>query len=79
MLIKKIVHAAAMLVPAVAFGESAVHLDHAHLRAERGAGQYVKRPAFGTNFDAVMPYLILIAVLLWRPTGLFGTQTVERI
>jgi ubiquinol-cytochrome c reductase cytochrome c1 subunit len=47
MLIKKIVLAAAMLVPAVAFGESAVHLDHAgtdiHNDAslQRGARNFV--------------------------------------
>ena len=47
--------------------------------AEVMTATYLDYEWLGTNFDAVMPYLILIAVLLWRPTGLFGTQSVERV
>jgi branched-chain amino acid transport system permease protein len=33
----------------------------------------------GTNFHLIAPYLVMIAVLLIRPYGLFGTRKVERI
>jgi len=33
----------------------------------------------GRGFGSVMPYVIMIAVLLWRPSGLFGTKTVARV
>ena len=35
--------------------------------------------AFGHNFHAVFPYLVMIAVLVVRPYGLFGTRRVERL
>lgn len=35
--------------------------------------------AFGTNFHAVLPYLIMIIVLMFKPYGLFGTRKVERL
>jgi branched-chain amino acid transport system permease protein len=33
----------------------------------------------GNNFHVVMPYLLMIAVLLVRPFGLFGTKQVRRV
>lgn len=33
----------------------------------------------GTTFDRVMPYVVMIAVLLIRPYGLFGTKEVQRV
>jgi branched-chain amino acid transport system permease protein len=33
----------------------------------------------GNNFHTVMPYLVLVAILLLRPYGLFGTKEVERL
>jgi branched-chain amino acid transport system permease protein len=33
----------------------------------------------GSGFDAVVPYLVLLVVLLVRPYGLFGTKEVRRI
>ena len=35
--------------------------------------------AFGHNFHAVFPYLVMIAFLVFRPYGLFGVRTVRRI
>jgi branched-chain amino acid transport system permease protein len=34
---------------------------------------------FGHNFHAVFPYLVMIAVLIVRPYGLFGKREVERV
>jgi branched-chain amino acid transport system permease protein len=34
---------------------------------------------FGTNFHAVLPYLIMILVLIFKPYGLLGTHKVERL
>jgi branched-chain amino acid transport system permease protein len=33
----------------------------------------------GDNFSQVVPYLVMLAVLLARPFGLFGTREVERV
>ncbi len=33
----------------------------------------------GKNFHTVLPYLVMIAFLVVRPYGLFGTKTVERL
>lgn len=33
----------------------------------------------GRGFSDVMPYLVMIAVLLWRPSGLFGTRELSRV
>jgi branched-chain amino acid transport system permease protein len=33
----------------------------------------------GSGFDSVMPYVVMIAILLLRPYGLFGTKEVRRI
>ena len=35
--------------------------------------------SFGTNFHAVLPNLIMIIVLIFKPYGLFGTRKVERL
>ncbi len=32
----------------------------------------------GQGFDTVMPYAVMVAVLLVRPSGLFGTQELHR-
>jgi branched-chain amino acid transport system permease protein len=40
----------------------------------------VKVPdAFGAGFDQVVPYLLMLAIMLVRPQGLFGTKKVRRI
>jgi len=36
-------------------------------------------PWLGANFDVVVPYVILMATLMVRPYGLFGTPEVERV
>ncbi len=33
----------------------------------------------GRGFGSVMPYVIMIGILLWRPSGLFGTKSVARV
>ena len=33
----------------------------------------------GTNFHVVMPYVLMIAILMVRPYGLFGTKEVRRV
>ncbi len=33
----------------------------------------------GHGFGSIMPYVIMILVLLWRPSGLFGTREVARV
>jgi len=44
------------------------------------AGYQPKYAAFlGNNFYAVMPYVVMIAILLIRPYGLFGTKEVQRL
>lgn len=35
-------------------------------------------PALGANFHVVMPYVVMIAILVVRPHGLFGTVEVRR-
>ncbi len=34
---------------------------------------------FGQNFHAVFPYIVMILFLIFRPYGLFGRKTVERV
>lgn len=36
-------------------------------------------PWLGSNFSVVAPYVVMVAVLLFRPYGLFGTREVERV
>src|SRR5258708_12842469 len=45
------------------------------------AGGYIPNavPALGSEFADVVPYLIMLAVLLIRPYGLFGTREVTRV
>jgi len=33
----------------------------------------------GLGFHAVMPYLVMVLVLVVRPTGLFGTRELHRV
>jgi branched-chain amino acid transport system permease protein len=42
---------------------------------------YINEPlgSFGTNFHMVLPYLVMIVVLIFKPYGLFGTRKVERL
>ncbi|MDE0545717.1 branched-chain amino acid ABC transporter permease [Microbacterium sp. C7(2022)] len=41
--------------------------------------QPIFAPWLGTNFDNVVPYLIMIIVLLVRPYGIYGTKEVQRV
>lgn len=41
--------------------------------------QPVYAPWLGTNFENVVPYLIMLVVLLVRPYGIFGTREVQRV
>lgn len=43
------------------------------------AYQPTAAPWLGTNFDNVVPYLLMIIVLLVRPYGIFGTKEVQRV
>jgi branched-chain amino acid transport system permease protein len=36
-------------------------------------------PYVGSNFDVVVPYLIMVLVLMIRPYGLYGTPEVQRV
>jgi branched-chain amino acid transport system permease protein len=48
--------------------------------AESFAAGYQDRILFlGRGFGDVMPYVVMIAVLLVRPTGLFGTKDLARV
>ena len=47
--------------------------------AEIMAKGYLDYDWLGENFDVVVPYIVLVLVLLWRPNGLFGTRAVERV
>jgi branched-chain amino acid transport system permease protein len=33
----------------------------------------------GQGFSTLMPYVVMVAVLLVRPTGLFGTKETTRV
>ncbi len=39
---------------------------------------YLDYDWLGERFETVVPYLLLLPIMLWRPHGLFGTKTVER-
>lgn len=43
------------------------------------AYQPIHAPWLGPNFENVAPYVLMIAVLLVRPYGLYGTKEVERV
>lgn len=47
--------------------------------AEVYAGAYLEFEFLGTGFAGVMPYIVMMAVLLVRPYGLFGTEEVRRV
>ncbi len=50
--------------------------------AERYAGAYLVGDTWsflGGGFSAVLPYLLMMAVLLVRPYGLFGTEEIRRV
>jgi branched-chain amino acid transport system permease protein len=34
---------------------------------------------FGRGLSNVVPYVVLFAILLWRPWGLFGTREITRV
>lgn len=36
-------------------------------------------PFLGSGFGSIMPFVLMIAVLLWRPSGLFGTKEATRV
>jgi branched-chain amino acid transport system permease protein len=36
-------------------------------------------PVIGGSLGSVVPYIIMLAILLIRPTGLFGWRTIERV
>jgi len=44
------------------------------------AGYQPEHAAFlGEGFDAVLPYVVMVLILLVRPQGLFGTRAVVRV
>jgi branched-chain amino acid transport system permease protein len=48
--------------------------------AQTLASGYQDELAFlGRGLSGVVPYVVLFAVLLWRPTGLFGTREIHRV
>ena len=49
------------------------------ISALTSAYQPIHAPWLGPNFENVVPYVVMIAVLLIRPYGLFGTKEVQRV
>lgn len=49
--------------------------------AEVYAGTYLAEytPTLGVGFQLIVPYLVMLAVLLIRPYGLFGTREIRRV
>lgn len=47
--------------------------------AEVYTGAYLDFSFLGTGFAGIMPYIVMMAVLLVRPYGLFGTEEVRRV
>jgi len=43
------------------------------------SGYEDKVPFLGGGFGSIMPYIVMILVLLWRPSGLFGTKEIARV
>lgn len=43
------------------------------------SGYEDKIPFLGGGFGSIMPYIVMILVLLWRPSGLFGTKEIARV
>lgn len=46
--------------------------------AERLTAGYLD-PLIGANFASVLPYLLMLLILTFRPSGFFGWKTIERI
>jgi branched-chain amino acid transport system permease protein len=44
-----------------------------------GLAAYFLDPVFQGGVAAVFPFVIMVLILLIRPTGLFGWKTIERI
>ena len=44
-----------------------------------GLAAYFLDPVFQGGVAAVFPFVIMVVILLIRPTGLFGWKTIERI
>ncbi len=42
-------------------------------------GTFTYKAGLGLNFHLVFPYLIMVAILLFRPYGVFGTPEVRRV
>lgn len=47
--------------------------------AESAASSYLTFEWLGTGFGGVVPYVVMLAVLLVRPFGLFGTEEIRRV
>ena len=45
------------------------------------AGQYLAQytSTLGAGYQTIVPYIVMLAVLLVRPFGLFGTPEVRRV
>jgi branched-chain amino acid transport system permease protein len=73
-------------VERVAHGiELAPHVGHLQGQHQVGVAQqlaagYQDNLAFiGRGLSNVVPYVVLFAILLWRPSGLFGTREITRV
>jgi branched-chain amino acid transport system permease protein len=47
--------------------------------AESAVSTYVTADWLGTGFAGIVPYLIMLVVLIFRPYGLFGTEEIRRV
>lgn len=47
--------------------------------AESFAGEFITFEALGTGFAGIVPYLLMLLVLLFKPYGLFGTEEIRRV
>lgn len=47
--------------------------------AESFAGEFIKFDFLGTGFAGIVPYLLMLVVLLFKPYGLFGTEEIRRV
>lgn len=47
--------------------------------AEVMAQGYLTQDFLGEGVEEVVPYVLMVLVLLWRPTGLFGSRPVTRV
>ena len=43
------------------------------------AGYQDELSFLGRGLSEVVPYVVLLLVLLWRPSGLFGTREISRV